>query len=425
MKVLWMANGALPSVCQALGFTDGVPSPWLEPMLEALLTQEGETRYCILSWDWRAYDVTIGRVRHVSFGVAPKSWYTSLPKCLRERTRQLVEAFNPDVIHVQGTEYFFGLLGEEVWANRPVVVSLQGLVTGCWPWMSGALTPKELRTAHLTNVRFWLKRASLFRTQEDWRRHRAEQEREILRRNHFFIGRTGWDRAVLRAHNPKAAYFTANENLRNSFYETIRQEAQVAPHAIYCGAAAAYPLKGAHILLRAVALLRDEFPDVRLRIANAAALLTPPSVCRRVHESAYHGYLRGLVRALDLSGHVVALPPLSADEVARELSTAGVYASASFCENSPNSMGEAMLVGTPVIHAMVGGVPSLLTEGVTGRLVPSGDAYAMADALRQTFCHREKARDMAAAARKIACERHDRARNARTVLSIYKEVVNK
>jgi glycosyltransferase involved in cell wall biosynthesis len=47
----------------------------------------------------------------------------------------------------------------------------------------------------------------------------------------------------------------------------------------------------------------------------------------------------------------------------------------------PNFALEAMATGTPVVATRVGGLPSLIEDGRTGRLVPERDAAALAAAL--------------------------------------------
>ena len=44
-------------------------------------------------------------------------------------------------------------------------------------------------------------------------------------------------------------------------------------------------------------------------------------------------------------------------------------------ENSPNSLGEAMLLGLPCISSHVGGVANMLVHGVEGFLYPSDEPY--------------------------------------------------
>jgi glycosyltransferase involved in cell wall biosynthesis len=61
---------------------------------------------------------------------------------------------------------------------------------------------------------------------------------------------------------------------------------------------------------------------------------------------------------------------------------------------------EAMACGTPVIGTAVASVPEVVDHGVTGFVVPPGDAAALGEKLRWLDTHREEARAMGLAARR-------------------------
>jgi glycosyltransferase involved in cell wall biosynthesis len=65
-------------------------------------------------------------------------------------------------------------------------------------------------------------------------------------------------------------------------------------------------------------------------------------------------------------------------------------------------VGEALACGTPVLASRVGGVPELVTDGITGWLVDPGDDQQLADALRAVLDHPAAVVDMRAAARRLA-----------------------
>ncbi|HEY3353243.1 MAG TPA: glycosyltransferase, partial [Polyangia bacterium] len=67
--------------------------------------------------------------------------------------------------------------------------------------------------------------------------------------------------------------------------------------------------------------------------------------------------------------------------VARYYQAADVYLHASRADTFPYAVLEAMACGTPVVATAVGGIPEQLDDGATGRLVPPGDAAAMAAAV--------------------------------------------
>jgi len=142
-----------------------------------------------------------------------------------------------------------------------------------------------------------------------------------------------------------------------------------------------------------------------------------------MRDHAYFAYLRKLIRELNVEKHIVALPGLPAEDVAEELKKAQLFVLPSLCENSPNSLGEAMLVGTPSIATFVGGTPTILRDGEDGRLVPPSDAHALAGAIRYWFEHPEKAERHVETARQAALKRHDQAVNAARTFEIYRKIV--
>lgn len=421
MRVLWLHSGLMPAACDVLGYDKRVSCGWLESMLDALLATDSSLELCLLGWDWRPCDIQIGRVRHVSFGCGGKTWYKKIPRHLQEKASALIREFKPDVIHVQGTEYFYGCFPAEVYNGVPVVVSIQGLISGICPHYMGGISPKELRGTNW-NARYFIKGRSLLSEQEEWREGRAVQEQKVLRQQMNFIGRTEWDRETIRYYNPKARYFVVNENLRAPFFNARRNPKNIKRHTIYCSGAASTALKGAHWLIRAVAGLKTDYTDIELRIAAAEGLKQPNGIMARLKDQSYFAYLRRLIRDLGVEENVVALPSLSADCVVEELKRAELFVLPSMCENSPNSLGEAMLVGTPSIATFVGGVPSILKDGVEGKLVPSGDPAALAGAIRRWFEHPDEAESCVEFARRTAYARHDVKTNAEKTIGIYREL---
>ena len=425
MRVLWFYGGTLlPAASRALGDAVGVSCGWLPSMLDALLAADGDIKICAVGLDARNCDLEDGRVRYATFGQAGRFTYKKIPIELQERASRIIKDFSPDVIHIQGTEYFYGCFDKEVYGGVPTVVSLQGIISGYHPYYSGGLAPSEVWRYDLT-PRAILKRHSVFGEQTKWREARSVQEARVLKAHRNFIGRTEWDRSWVEFYNHAARYFTVNENLRAPFYAGRRNPAKVKRHSIYCGAAAHYPLKGLHWLMRAIASLKDEFPDIQLRIAAAERYFAPNrTIMERLKGQGYHAYLRSLVKELTIEDNIVALPPLPADAVAEELKNAELFVLPSMCENSPNSLGEAMIVGTPSIATFVGGVPSILKDGKEGRLVPSGDPAALAGAIRRWFSNPEEAQSCVESARATALKRHDVLVNAEATLKVYSAIVS-
>lgn len=80
-------------------------------------------------------------------------------------------------------------------------------------------------------------------------------------------------------------------------------------------------------------------------------------------------------------------------------------------ENCPFVVLEAFAHGRPVLGSALGGIPDLVEDGVTGRLLSAGDRSQWAEAMAQVVADPEGARRMGRAAREIALERHDPTRH--------------
>jgi glycosyltransferase involved in cell wall biosynthesis len=67
----------------------------------------------------------------------------------------------------------------------------------------------------------------------------------------------------------------------------------------------------------------------------------------------------------------------------RVLVASDVFCLSSRFEGLPISLLEAMASGLPVVATKVGGIPSVVTDGKEGRLVPAGDPIALAAAVAE------------------------------------------
>lgn len=93
----------------------------------------------------------------------------------------------------------------------------------------------------------------------------------------------------------------------------------------------------------------------------------------------------------------------------RVLVAADVFCLSSRFEGLPISMLEAMASGLPVVATRVGGIPSVVTDGKEGRLVPSGDPTALAAALAELRDPGLRSRMAAAADERVHAFGMDRA----------------
>jgi glycosyltransferase involved in cell wall biosynthesis len=88
----------------------------------------------------------------------------------------------------------------------------------------------------------------------------------------------------------------------------------------------------------------------------------------------------------------------------------------------PTVILEALLHRVPVIATNISGIPEIIEDKVTGRLVPEKDPAAIAQAIRNLIADREDALAMAERGRARVRDQFDADRNHRRLLELYQEL---
>ncbi len=412
MRVMWFTNVPLPQVAAAAGnSTSGFGGHWMTELSERVASQPGlELGVATAFPGLPTMRFEQDSVSFYAIGQRRRASTYRGSRAELEECAAAVRHFGPDLIHFHGSERFFGLLKADGLVHTPAVVSLQGVLG---PYSSyrnffGALSPRDiLRSTRLIELPLGL---GLLWQYADIRRG-AKQEARILAAVEGVLGRTDWDEAHARRLSPRARYCRVGEILRAPFREHRWSLAACERHAlIYTNAG--HPRRGTEDVLAAVAMLRDEFPAIRLRLAGVVS-----------ERSGYGRFLRRRIRSLGLTECVEFLGYLDGAAMARELTRAHAFVISSYIENSPNSLAEAMMTGMPCIASFVGGIPSMMDDGRTGFLYPVGDVAMLAAAIRRIFREDDAAVRAGAAAREVSEARHDPAAVTRQLLDAYDAVL--
>jgi glycosyltransferase involved in cell wall biosynthesis len=114
----------------------------------------------------------------------------------------------------------------------------------------------------------------------------------------------------------------------------------------------------------------------------------------------------------------------NAPELMALYARADLFTFPTFADTLPIVIMEAMASGLPVITTAVGALREEVEDGVSGFLIPPGDAKALAQATLRLVSNPQLRRDMGAAARRAADRRFNGARNYPDVLSVCKRCVD-
>lgn len=414
MRILWVVNLVLPEVTHLVGGTKIAFGGWVGTMLSELAQVAGIE----LGVAMRApvQSCVIERIGTVLYYVLPQKDKFDVAE---SDCRFVLNHFQPDLLHVEGTESAQARRFLEVWAGKNVV-SMQGIINGYEPHQYGGLPVDEmLCSCHPVKS---MVAAVMIANKQLLFKPRLRIEAETISKAQNILGRTTWDRAHAYAINPHAPYFPCNRILRRPFYEKQWDIERMQRHSLFVGNALT-ALKGAHYALHAVALLKNEYPDVKLYIAGESVYLTSWKQWKK--RVGYAAYLRYLINKLGIEPHVEFTGILQAEEMATRLSTVHAYILCSTIENSPNTLGEAMIMGVPSAAAFVGGAPDMARDGEETLFYRDNDPQLLAYQIKRIFDDDALALQLSKKARCSAMTTHDPQDNLQKLIYAYNTILCK
>lgn len=420
MKLLWLCNMAPSAVKENITGKAGGSGLWVDHVLKDLRTQK-DLHIRILCPNPQPFSGELDP--QCSYATYTEGLpYVYLPQLETQFLREL-EEYRPDVIHIWGSEYGHTLAmvnaACQAGMQDKAVISIQGLCS-VYAGHYAEGVPHRIQAGF--TFRDLVRRDNILQQQKKFAL-RGDLEEQALNKVRHVIGRTPWDKACARRVNPDAQYHFCNETLRPDFYSGSWNYADCQKHRIFASSCA-YPVKGFHYLLQALAEVIKVYPDAVLAVPGKN-ILEDSGIKAKLRRDSYQKYLLALIAQYQLREHLQFLGSLSAAQMKEQYLKANVFALPSTIENSPNSLGEAMLLGVPCVASDVGGVADLLVHGEEGFVYQSTAPYMLAHYIMQVFALEDQAKTMAQAGAQHAAKTHDPAENLKTLLDCYRSIAGK
>ena len=412
-KILWLTGIVIP---QASELIDGPKVPfggWVSQMIAQL-----------------------SKLENYEIGVAMKSssnklvirqkdgvTYYYMPTSIKNKfdidklvCKEVLNHFQPDLLHAEGCELKYTNTFLKNWKGKNVV-SMQGILNGYEPYENGAINLyKYLFSFNFKNVVF---ASLLLINKKIVFEKRLKIEEDTIKRADNILGRTNWDRANSYFLNRKAPYFHCARILRPSFYKVKQDSKNIYKHSVFIGNSA-QSRKGAHFVLKAIYLLKDEYPDIKLFIAGQKFENNLKDW------KTYFGYRAFLYRKLmklNLTKNVKFLGVLQEKQMAEQLSKMHVYVMSSIIENSPNTLAEAMIMGVPCVTSYNGGVGDMAIDGKEALYYRANDPRMLAYQIKRIFDDEKLANHLRLNAIKRAHFTHDAKKNLKDLLNCYQSIL--
>ena len=417
MKLLWICNSLLPEAAKQLDIKTSKPESWISGTYNFLKQREDIELIYLFPSKIQLASIKIGNTKFVS--------YTEKRLLRFEKTQvveleKIIKASNPDIIHIFGTEYPHTLAAVKAAKNLGMlgktIINIQGL---CSVIAKHYFSGLDSKTIHSYTFRDLLRHNNIYNQMLDFK-HRGKYETEALKLTKNVIGRTDWDEACTKRINPNINYHFCNESLRKPFYENHWDIEECERHSIFVSQCS-YTIKGFHFMLEAMADIIKKYPDAKLYTTGKNPLTL--SFKQKLRQGYYNKYLGKLIKKYHLENNVEFLGFLNEEKMCKQYLNSHVFVCCSSVENSPNSLGEAMILGVPSVSSDVGGVKNLMEHGKEGFVYQSDAPYMLSFYIQKIFENDNLALKFSKNARLHASKTHNAQENFDRLMEIYKEVL--
>lgn len=395
MKSLWIVNKCCGALHQKLYGKKSTGGLWLDAMLSSL-TDEDRVVVVNVEASPKLYTYSEGNVTFYTLKGEPNQKYDYKDPGAIAEWKKIIDTEKPDVIEIWGTEFPYALAALRAADNKiPSVIFVQGILDSIAKYYLSGLTEKELKGA--VTLRDRLEKTTIRQTQRAFKK-RAEYEKEIARLSGHIIVENEWAEAYYKKMLPEVKAHFLPISISESFASKSWEENSMASHTIMCSAAD-YPIKGLHMLLRALVIVKKTYPDVKLFVPGTP-LRSTNTLKLKLKQHGYDKLISKMLAELELNENVSYTGRLTADEMAQKMSEVNCFVMCSAIENHSSTLKEAMTVGAPCIASYVGGVPEYAVNGENCLLYRFEDYEVLA----QNICKLFEDKDLRAKLSKAARE---------------------
>ena len=320
----------------------------------------------------------------------------------------LIQKINPDIIHVWGTENYWGLLPLETFKAK-LLLDIQGVLYACYDFYLGGLHFEDF-IKYQDPIRaiysFLFLKIQKFRMGG-----RIKYEKHIIDKFNNISYQSEWVLHKIKAISSNKHFYPTSISVRNEFVENASKWVYGDYNRIVT-VVSPQSYKGIHTTIKAFSIIKKNRPDLRLSIIGNIKSKT-----------GYTIFLRALIKKLGLTNSIDYLGALNATEMVRVFLSSNCLINSSYVESYSLVMAESMMIGLPSVVAYSGAMVELGENNESVLYYTPGDYVECASNAMRIIQDREVAFKLSLNSSKIAINRN----NGQTVslhqMNIYKSIL--
>lgn len=416
MRVLWIVNMVLPPLASKLNIKSGLSGTWMFDIAEKLDADSNVDFAVACVWGDKFRKVNVNN-----------SVYYCLPgngrdmmfynKGFTKYWQQTVEDFKPDIVNIHGTEYCHALSFLRAFPNIKTVISLQGMMSKIQHYDFAGLTKKEI--LKYRTLREWLHFNGMLEY-HIFHKKNAKTEQEMLKSVKYCMEVDDWHKSVAFEINPDLKFFNIHYNLRDEFYNAPKWDINNIERYTITANPGGTALKGLHQLFKAVAVVKQKYPKVSVKIPGMSA----DKKGHLIANTGYARYLKRLISDLKIEDNIKFLGPQTSEQMVDNMLHTHIQVIPSSIEGPSLVLHEGMHLGVPSIASFRGGMATFVNDSENGFLYDFGEYQMLALKIIQLFSNDDLALKLSHNAIQKAELEHDRDKNYQSYMNMYNSILN-
>lgn len=292
----------------------------------------------------------------------------------------LINEVQPDLIHIWGTE---GNIGETIINLKtkiPIIITMQGFLYSISKhYFDGIHFHEVLKMISVRNI---LKRDSVISKSRSIKKQ-VIVEKKLISNSDCILISNDWGESMLQVISPNTRYLSLLLPINKLFLSGKWKNNN--NHTIICNAPYA-PFKGFHILLKAMSLVKKDFPNAILLVPGAFQPQTDKFL-DYLKRDGYSQYIFTKIKKYNLIENVIFLGQLSQEDLKVKMEESQIFCMSSAIENHASTLMEAMSIGMPCVTSEVGGISEYVIHGENALSYRYEEYEHLAFYIKKLFTH--------------------------------------